>query len=102
MKNTIFLMVLACLLAGCAGKGPTAMKIKTEAELTSEQGLPVKVKAQDEKPLPIKIVPDEIAVGAVVAFLIAVVVTSLAAIAAWRAAYNTRKVLEKIKKRSDE
>lgn len=96
MKNTIFLMVMACLLAGCAGKGPTTMKLKTEAEVTSEQGLPVKIKAQDEKPLPIKmIVPNEIVIGAFVASLIAVIATSFAAIAAWRAAYNTRKALEK-------
>ncbi len=102
MKNTIFLVAAACLLAGCAGKGPTTMKLKTEANVTSEQGLPVKVMSQDEEPLPIKIVPDEIAIGAFVASLIAVVATSLAAIAAWCAAYNTRKTLEEIKKRSDE
>jgi hypothetical protein len=107
MRNTIFLMAMAFLLAGCAGKGPAVMKIKTEAAVTSEQGLPVKVEVQDEKPLPIKmIVPDEIAVwvavGAFVASLIAVVATCFAAIAAWRAAYNTRKTLEEIKKRSDE
>jgi hypothetical protein len=103
MKNAIFIMVLACLLAGCAGKGPTAMKLRTEANVTSEQGLPVKIEAQDEKPLPIKmVVPDEVAVGAFVASFIAVIVTSLAAIAAWRAAYNIRKALEEIKKRSDE
>jgi ABC-type lipoprotein release transport system permease subunit len=94
-------MVLACLLAGCAGK-VTDLKLRSEVDVKSEQGLPVKVMPHDEKPLPIKIVPDEIAVGALIAFLIAIVATSLAAIAAWRAAYNTRKVLEKIKKRSDE
>lgn len=102
MKNTIFLVAMACLLAGCSGKGQTLMKIKTEANVTSEQGLPVKVMPYDEKPLPIKIVPDEIVVGAFVASLIAVVATSLAAIAAWRAAYNTKKVLEKIKNKIDE
>ena len=102
MKNIILLMVMACLLAGCAGKGQALMNIKTEANVTSEQGLPVKVMPQDEKPLPIKIVPDEIVVWAFVASLIAVVATTIAAIAAWRAAYNTKKALEKIKKRSDE
>jgi hypothetical protein len=104
MRNAIFLMVMACLLAGCSEKRQPLMKLKTE--VTSEQGLPVKVMSSDEEPLSVKmIVPDEIAVGAAVgafvAFLI-VVATSLAAIAAWRAAYNTKKALEEIKKRSDE
>lgn len=94
-------MVVVFLLAGCAGK-VTDLKLRSEVEVKSEQGLPVKIKAQAEEPLPIKIVPDEIAVGALIASLIAIVATSLAAIAAWRAAYNTKKVLEKIKKRSDE
>jgi ABC-type lipoprotein release transport system permease subunit len=101
MKNIIFLMVMVFLLTGCAGK-VTDLKLRSEVDVKSEQGLPVKIKAQGEEPLPIKIVPDEIAVGALIASLIAVVATSLAAIAAWRAAYNTKKVLEKIKKRSDE
>ena len=101
MKNAIFLMAMACLLAGCAGKREPLMKLKTE--VTSEQGLPVKVMSYDEEPLPIKmIIPDEIVIGAFVASLIAVVATCFAAIAAWRAAYNTKKALEKIKKRSDE
>jgi type IV pilus biogenesis protein CpaD/CtpE len=102
MKKTIFLVAMACLLVGCAGKGQTLMKIKTEANVTSEQGLPVKIMPQDEKPLPIKIVPDEIAVGAFVASLIAVCATTFAAIAAWRATYNTKKALEKIKNKIDE
>ena len=101
MKNAIFLMAMAWLLAGCAGKREPLMKLKTE--VTSEQGLPVKVMSYDEEPLPIKmIIPDEIVIGAFVASLIAVVATCFAAIAAWRAAYNTKKALEKIKKRSDE
>jgi ABC-type lipoprotein release transport system permease subunit len=95
MKNTIFLVAMACLLAGCAGKGPTGMKLKTETNVTSEQGLPVKVMSQDEKPLPIKIVPDEIAVGAFVAFLIAVCATTFTAIAAWRAAVSAKRAAEK-------
>jgi ABC-type lipoprotein release transport system permease subunit len=98
MKNAIFLVTMACLLSGCAGE----VKIKTEANVTSEQGLPVKVMSYDEKPLPIKIVPDEIVVWAFVASLIAVVATTFAAIAAWRAAYNIKKVLDKIEKRRDE
>jgi hypothetical protein len=102
MRNTIFLVAMTCLLTGCAGK-ERAVKIKTEANVTSEQGLPVKVEVQDEKPLPIQmVVPDKIAVGAFVAFLIVVIATSLAAIAAWRTAYNTKKALEEISKRSDE
>jgi hypothetical protein len=101
MKNTIFLMVATFLLAGCAGK-VTDLKLRSEVDVKSEQGLPVKVMPHDEKPLPIKIVPDEIAVGAFVASVIAVCATSLAAIAAWCAAYNTKKALEEIKKRSDE
>jgi len=105
MKNTIFLVAMACLLAGCTGKRQPLMKLQTE--VTSEQGLPVKVMSYDDKPLQIEmIVPDKIAVGAAVgafvAFLIVVVATSLTAIAAWRAAYNTKKALDKIKKRSDE
>jgi hypothetical protein len=100
MKNTIFLVAMACLFTGCAGKGSTGMKIKTEANVTSEQGLPVKIETQDEKPLPVKmIVPDEIVIVAFVACLIAVCATAFAAIAAWRAAYNTKKALEKIKKK---
>jgi len=91
MKNTIFLVAMACLLAGCAGKGQTLMKIKTEANVTSEQGLLVKVMPNDDKPLPIKIVPDEIVVGAFVASLIAVCATTFAAIAAWRAADSTKR-----------
>ncbi|MFZ0034939.1 MAG: hypothetical protein WAK60_08150 [Sedimentisphaerales bacterium] len=102
MKNIIFLVSMACLLAGCAGKGQTLMKIKTESNVTSEQGLPVKIMPQDEKPLPIKIVPDKVAVGAFVASLIAVCATTFAAIAAWRAAYNTKKALEKIKNKIHE
>jgi ABC-type lipoprotein release transport system permease subunit len=102
MKNTIFLMVMACMLTGCAGKVPTEMNLKTEAEVTSEQGLPVKVMPYDEKPLPIKIVPDEIAVIALVASLIAVAATTFTAIAAWRAAYNAKKALEKIKNKINE
>jgi ABC-type lipoprotein release transport system permease subunit len=94
MKNTIFLVAMACLLAGCAGKGQTLMKIKTEANVTSEEGLPVKIRAQDEKPLPIKIVPDEIVIGAFAACLIAVCATSLAAIAAWRAADSAKRAAE--------
>jgi di/tricarboxylate transporter len=101
MKNAIFLLVAAFLLAGCAGK-VTDLKLKSEVEVKSERGLPVKVMPHNEKPLPIKIVPDEIAVGAFVASLIAVVATSLAAIAAWRAAYNAKKVFEKIKKKINE
>lgn len=70
------------------------MTLKTE--VASEQGLPVKVMSYDEKPLPIQmVVPDKIAVGVFVAFLIAVIATCFAAIAAWRAAYNARKALEK-------
>jgi hypothetical protein len=104
MRNTIVLMIMACLLAGCAGKREPLMKLKTE--VTSEQGLPVKVMSYDDEPLSVKmIVPDEIAVGAAVgafvAFLIVVVATCFTAIAAWRAAYNTKKALEEIKKRSD-
>ena len=99
----MFLMAMICLLTGCAGKGPTVVKLKTEAAVTSEQGLPVKIEAQSEKPLPIKmIIPDKIVIGAFFASLIAVAATSLAAIAAWRTAYNARKALEEIKKRSDE
>jgi hypothetical protein len=101
MRNAIFLVVAVFLLTGCAGK-MTDLKLKSEVEVKSEQGLPVKVMPHNEKPLPIKIVPDEIAVGAFVASLIAVAATTFAAIAAWRAAYNTRKTLEEIKKRSDE
>jgi hypothetical protein len=95
MKNIIFLVATVCLLAGCADKGQTLMKIKTEANVTSEQGLPVKIMPQDEKPLLIKIVPDEIAVIALVASLVAVCATTFAAIAAWRAAVSTKRVAEK-------
>lgn len=102
MRNVIFLVVAACLLAGCGEKGPTVMKIKTEAEITSKQALPVEIKAQDKEPLPIKITPDEIVIRAFIASLIAVCATTLTAIAAWRAAYNARKALEKMKKRSEE
>jgi uncharacterized lipoprotein YajG len=102
MKNTIFLVVTACLLTGCSSKEPTTMKIKTEAEVTSKDGLLVKVMPQSEKPLPIAIAPNKTSVVAFVAFLIAVVATAFAAIAACWAAYNTKKVLEKIRKRSDE
>jgi hypothetical protein len=102
MKNTIFLVVTACLLTGCSSKEPTTMKIKTEANVTSEHGLPVKIRSQNEEPLPIKIVPNKTFVVAFIVSLIAVVATTFAAIAAWWAAYNTKKVLEKIKKRSDE
>jgi len=91
MKKTFFLVAMFFLFAGCAGKGPTAMKLKTEAEVTSKQGLPVKVMPYGEKPLPIKIAPDGIVVGAFVAALIAVVATSLAAIAAWRAADSAKR-----------
>jgi ABC-type antimicrobial peptide transport system permease subunit len=94
MKKTIFLVALACLLAGCSGKGPTAMKLKTETNVTSEQGLPVRVMAHDEKPLPIRMVPDEIIIGAFIASLIAVFATTFAAIAAWRAASNSRRAVE--------
>ncbi len=103
MRNAFFFIVTACLLAGCGGKGPPVMKLKTEVvDIKSEQGLPVKVMPHDEKPLLIKVVPDENIVRAFVALLITACATTLAAIAAWRAAYNTRKALEKIKKRSDE
>jgi DNA-binding FadR family transcriptional regulator len=98
MKNTIFLVAVACLLAGCTGKGPAVMKLKTEAEVTSKQGLPVKVMPNDEKPLSIKIVPDEIVVGAFVASLIAVVATSFAAIAAWRAADSAKRAAKELLK----
>jgi hypothetical protein len=98
MRNTNFLMAMACLLAGCAGKGPPVMKLKTEASVTSEQGLPVKIEAQDEKPLPIKIVPDEIVIGAFVASLIAVVATTFAAIAAWRAADSAKRIAKELLK----
>ena len=91
MKNTIFLMAMACLLASCAGKGPTTMKLKTEAEVTSKQGLPVKVMPYDDKPLPIKIVPDEIAIKALVASLIAACATVAAAIVAAITACFARK-----------
>ena len=74
------------------------MKLRTEANVTSEQGLSLKVMPQDEKPLPIKIVPDEIVVGAFVASLIAVVATSLAAIAAWRAADSARRAAKDLLK----
>jgi len=94
MKKTIFIVVMACLLAGCSGKGPTAMKLKTETNVTSEQGLQVMVMAHDEKPLPIRMVPDEIVIGAFVASLIAVFATTFAAIAAWRAASNTKRAAE--------
>lgn len=105
MRNAIFLVVMACLLAGCAGKRQPLMKLKTE--VTSERGLPVKVMSSDEEPLSVKmIVPDEIvvgaAIGAFVASLIAVCATTFAAIAAWRAAYNTREALEKIKNKINE
>ncbi|MDD5326350.1 MAG: hypothetical protein PHY02_00880 [Phycisphaerae bacterium] len=82
MGKTIFLVALACLLAGCSGKGPTAMKLKTETNVTSEQGLSVRVMAHDEKPLPIRMVPDEIVIGAFVASSIAAVATVAAAIVA--------------------
>ncbi len=99
MKNTIFLVVVACLLAGCAGKGQTGMKLKTEAEVTSVQGLPVKVMSYDEKPLPIRmVVPNEIAIGALIISLIAVVAASLAAIAAWRAADSTKRAAKDLLK----
>jgi ABC-type lipoprotein release transport system permease subunit len=54
----------------------------------------VNIKAQNDRPLPIKIFPDEIVFGAVVASLIAVVATTLAAVAAWRAAENSKSVVE--------
>jgi hypothetical protein len=99
MKNTIFLVAMTCLLAGCAGKGSTGMKLKTEiVDITSKQGLPVKVMPNDDKPLSIKIVPDEIAVIALVASLIAVVATSLAAIAAWRAADSAKRAAKELLK----
>ncbi|MDD5064143.1 MAG: hypothetical protein PHQ35_05210 [Phycisphaerae bacterium] len=98
MKNIILLMVMACLLSGCAGKGQTLMNIKTEADVTAKQPLPVKVMPHDEKPLQIQIVPDEIIVGAVIASLIAVVATIFAAIAAWRAADSAKRAAKELSK----
>ncbi len=96
MRNAIFFVVLAFLLTGCNGKGP-ALKLKSEVDVTSEEGLPVRLMPQNQEPLPIKMVPDEIVIRVFYAFLIAAFATTLAAVAAWRAAYNTRKALEKIK-----
>ena len=99
MRNTVFFIVLACLLAGCNGKGP-AIKLESEVDVSSEEGLPVKIMSQNQEPLPVKMVPDEIPSWVVVVFLaVAIVIPGAAfgsAIAAWRAAYNTRKVLGKI------
>lgn len=95
MKKVIFLAAIACLFAGC--KEPT-LKLKSDEGLNvnikSEQGLPVKIRSQDEKPLPIQLAPDKLAIIAFVASLMAVGATSLAAIAAWWAARNTRKAAE--------
>ena len=125
MRNAVFFVVLIFLLAGCNGKGPS-IELKTKVDVASEQGLPVRVisqnqeplpvkirvqeeepfevriKAEAEKSLPIKIVPDRIIIGAVIASLILAVVTFGAAIAAWRAACNTRKALEIIKNKLGE
>jgi len=84
-------MAMTCLLAGCASKGPTGMKLKTEAEVTSKQGLPVKVMSYDEKPLSIKIAPDKTAVIAVIISSIAAVATVTAAIVAAITAYFAGK-----------
>jgi ABC-type antimicrobial peptide transport system permease subunit len=110
MKNIIFLMVMACLLAGCTGNTKPDFKVAVQGgekqtqplRITTESDMPVVVKAQGNEALPIKIVPDKIVIGAFVASLVAVIATCLAAIAAWRAAYNAKKALEEIKKRSDE
>jgi hypothetical protein len=96
VRNAIFFIVLAFLLAGCNGKGP-ALKLKSEVDVSSEEGLPVRVMPHNQEPLPVKMVPDEIVVKAFYASLIAAFATTFAAVAAWRAAYNTRKALEKIK-----
>lgn len=96
MRNAIFFIVLAFLLTGCNGKGP-ALKLKSEVDVTSEEGLPVRLMHQNQEPLPIKMVPDELVVKAFYASLIAAFATTLAAVAAWRAAYNTRKALKKLR-----
>lgn len=101
MRNAIFFIALVFLLTSCNGKGP-ALKLKSEVDVSSEEGLPVKIRAADEKPLPIIMVPDEVAVKAVIASLIIACATVAAAFAAWRAAYNTRRALEKIANKMDE
>lgn len=88
MKNIILLMVTACLLSGCGEKGSSVMKIKTDADVTAKQPLPVKVMPHDERPLQVQIVLDKITIGA---FLIATAAATFAAIAAWRAADSAKR-----------
>ena len=112
MRITTLFILLAFLLAGCNGKGP-AIELRTRVEVTSEDGMPVKIDVQEEKPLPVKIdakvaeplpirmVPDEVVSQTVVAFFVVTAVTAVAtvgaAVAAWRVASNTKKALEEIK-----
>ncbi len=89
MKNIIFLMAMVCLLAGCGEN--TVMKVKTEADVTAKQALPVKVET-GRTPLLIKIADKP----ALLLLAIVAIATVSAAFAAWRAAESTKRTAKEL------
>ncbi len=63
MKKTVFILMVLCLLAGCAQTGEQSEPAKKgvhgyrglPVEVRSEEGIPVKVEAKDDKALPVKV-----------------------------------------------
>ena len=117
MKNTILLMAMACLLAGCTDNSKPDFKVVIQGsekqtpplKVNIEPNLPMKIDLRGDKGLPIE--NEALLVSykpgkadwvlIVIGGLSALFVLLSAGFAGW-AAYNTKKVLEEIKKRSDE
>jgi len=103
MKNTIFLVAMACLLAGCVGnntnpdfkaavqgdKACPPLKVDVKSD-PNEPNLSVIIKTQGDNALPVKMKSSlAIWIASLAAFF-----TLLSAGGAWRAASNTKKTAE--------
>jgi hypothetical protein len=109
MKNTIFLVAMACLLAGCAGNTKPDFKVAVQGsekqtpplKITTEPNLPVKIDIQSDKGLPVENEALQVSFKPSKANWVAIILGGLAALftllsagGAWWAAYNTKKAAE--------